>query len=44
MGQLGHTDPTFTLRVDRHGVRRDHASKEALRTWLAPPSSRRMQT
>jgi integrase len=44
MDQLGHTDPTFTLRVYRHGMRRDHASKAALRSWLAPPSSRRMQT
>ena len=31
MDQLGHTDPTFTLRVYRHGMRRDVAAKEALR-------------
>jgi hypothetical protein len=29
MDQLGHTDPGFTLRVYRHGMRRDHAAKEA---------------
>jgi integrase len=31
MDQLGHTDPSFTPRVYRHGMRRDDASKEALR-------------
>jgi len=31
MDQLGHTDPAFTLRVYRHGMRRDVASKQALR-------------
>ncbi len=31
MDQLGHTDPAFTLRVYRHGMRRDEASKRALR-------------
>lgn len=31
MDQLGHTDPSFTLRVYRHGMRRDPASREALR-------------
>lgn len=31
MDQLGHTDPAFTLRVYRHGMRRDAASKRALR-------------
>lgn len=31
MDQLGHTDPAFTLRVYRHGMRRDDASKAALR-------------
>jgi integrase len=30
MDQLGHTDPTFTLRVYRHGMRRDDRSKQAL--------------
>jgi integrase len=27
MDQLGHTDPTFTLRVYRHGMRRDPESR-----------------
>jgi hypothetical protein len=31
MDQLGHTGPAFTLRVYRHGMRRDAASKQALR-------------
>lgn len=31
MDQLRHTDPGFTLRVYRHGMRRDDASKAALR-------------
>jgi integrase len=45
MDQLGHTDPAFTLRVYRHGMRRDQASRDALRTlvtggdWAAPGSS-----
>jgi integrase len=41
MDQLGHTDPAFTLRVYRHGMRRDAASKQALRelVGLADPSS-----
>jgi len=30
MDQLGHTDPSFTLRVYRHGMRRDQASRLAL--------------
>jgi hypothetical protein len=30
MDQLGHTDPGFTLRVYRHGMRRDERSKQAL--------------
>jgi hypothetical protein len=30
MDQLGHTDPAFTLRVYRHGMRRDAQSKLAL--------------
>ncbi len=34
MDQLGHTDPSFTLRVYRHGMRRDGASKEALRVLV----------
>jgi len=31
MDQLGHADPGFTLRVYRHGMRRDHAGQERLR-------------
>jgi integrase len=31
MDQLGHTDPAFTWRVYRHGMRREAASKQALR-------------
>jgi integrase len=31
MDQLGHTDPAFTLRVYRHGMRRDDAARAALR-------------
>ncbi|MGN6870292.1 MAG: tyrosine-type recombinase/integrase [Solirubrobacteraceae bacterium] len=31
MDQLGHTDGKFTLRVYRHGMRRDQASRDALR-------------
>ncbi|MFZ2052011.1 MAG: site-specific integrase [Solirubrobacteraceae bacterium] len=30
MEQLGHADPGFTLRVYRHGMRRDEASRERL--------------
>jgi integrase len=41
MDQLGHTDPAFTLRVYRHGMRRDAASKRALAKlvgWHVDPS------
>jgi integrase len=31
MDQLGHADPAFTLRVYRHGIRRNAAAKQALR-------------
>jgi integrase len=31
MDQLGHTDPGFTLRVYRHGMRRDPGARERLR-------------
>ncbi|MGH2916438.1 MAG: tyrosine-type recombinase/integrase [Solirubrobacteraceae bacterium] len=34
MDQLGHTDPSFTLRVYRHGMRRDEASRNALRALV----------
>lgn len=37
MDQLGHTDPSFTLRVYRHGMRRDQASREALRALVGGP-------
>jgi integrase len=37
MDQLGHTDPTFTLRVYRHGMRRDDSSKRALRELVGLP-------
>ena len=37
MSQLGHTDPAFTLRVYTHGLRRDPASKEALRQLVGGP-------
>jgi hypothetical protein len=37
MDQLGHTDPAFTLRVYRHGMRRDPASKRALRELVGLP-------
>jgi hypothetical protein len=30
MDQLGHTDPTFTLRVSGHGMRRDPQARAAL--------------
>ena len=45
MDQLGHTDPAFTLRVYRHGMRRDQASRAALQQlvgasdWAAMGSS-----
>ena len=45
MDQLGHTDPAFTLRVYRHGMRRDQTSKDALHSlvglsdWAAMGSS-----
>jgi integrase len=45
MDQLGHTDPGFTLRVYRHGMRRDGSAKERLRAlvggaeWAAMGSS-----
>ena len=37
MDQLGHTDPGFTLRVYRHGMRRDEASAKALRDSHGSP-------
>lgn len=35
MDQLGHTDLTFTLRVYRHGMRRDDRSRMALRSLVS---------
>jgi integrase len=34
MGQLGHTDPAFTLRVYAHMMRRSEQEREALRTLV----------
>jgi integrase len=34
MDQLGHTDPGFTLRVYRHGMRCDRAARERLRALV----------
>jgi integrase len=45
MDQIGHTDPGFTLRVYRHGMRRDGTAKERLKAlvrgadWAAMGSS-----
>jgi integrase len=35
MDQLGHADPGFTLRVYRHGMRRNGAARERLRALVA---------
>jgi hypothetical protein len=34
MDQIGHTNPNFTLRVYRHGMRRDDGEKERLRALV----------
>jgi integrase len=34
MDQIGHSDPGFTLRVYRHGMRRDPAAKQRLRALV----------
>jgi integrase len=34
MELLGHTDPGFTLRVYRHDMRRDQASKDRLKKFV----------
>ncbi len=34
MDQIGHTDPGFTLRVYRHGMRRDAAAKKRLQALV----------
>lgn len=38
MDQLGHTDPTFTLRVYRHGMRRDPDAKARLQALVGVES------
>jgi integrase len=43
MDQLGHTDPTFTLRVYRHGMRRDEKSKAALRELVGVEVTKRQR-
>jgi integrase len=35
MGQLGHTDPAFSLRVYAHAMRREGADKKALKALVA---------
>jgi hypothetical protein len=42
MDQLGHTDPAFTLRIYRHGMRRDQASRTALRELVGLAAGRSM--
>ncbi len=37
MDELGHTDPSFTLRIYRHGMRRDAESKAQLQTLVGTP-------
>jgi integrase len=39
MDQLGHTDPGFTLRVYRQGMRRDGAAREHLRALVGTAES-----
>ena len=34
MGQLGHTDPAFTMRVYTHAMRRDEGAKERMRALV----------
>ncbi len=34
MDQLGHADPASTLRIYRHGMRRDPAAKQHLRALV----------
>ena len=41
MDQLGHTDPTFTFRVYRHGMRRDAEAKAALRELVGVEDTKR---
>jgi integrase len=37
MDQLGHTDPGFTLRVYRHGMRRDESARDRLHALVGSP-------
>jgi hypothetical protein len=39
MDQLGHADPGFTLRVCRHGMRRDDAAKKHLQALVGSLAS-----
>ncbi len=39
MDQLGHTDPSFTLRVYRHGMRRGENERRLLRSLVAGDAS-----
>jgi integrase len=39
MDQIGHADPGFTLRVYRHGMKRDRAARERLRVLVGYPAS-----
>jgi len=39
MGQLGHTDPVFTLRLYTHAMRRNQGEQSALRALVEGPSS-----
>ncbi|MHB8241679.1 MAG: tyrosine-type recombinase/integrase [Solirubrobacteraceae bacterium] len=41
MDQLGHTDPSFTLRVYRHGMRRDAEAKELLASLVGTTKRQR---
>jgi integrase len=40
MDQLGHADPAFTLRIYRHGMRRDPTAKQRLRALVEPDESK----
>jgi integrase len=40
MDQLGHADPAFTLRIYRHGMRRDPAAKRRLQALVERDGSR----
>jgi integrase len=40
MDQLGHADPAFTLRIYRHGMRRDPTAKQRLRALVERDESK----